>query len=490
MLRDGRRRSSAASAIGAAADRARHDARLDHPAAGAARLRRQQRVEVTRWRGLIAAGFVAVALLGVGLEVAAARRSASPLAAIVLDRRLVFVPAAASARSRARPPKPLARDASPTAGAASSSTARGRSAIGAPSCCWCSAVPVLGLRLGFSDEGNFAEDTTTRQAYDLLAEGFGPGFNGPLLLVAEVAGRRRPRRALDAVAAAVAADPGVAVVVAADPQRPAAPTPCVLDLIPTDRPAGRGHDRRSSNRLRDDVAAGRDEPAPASTSTSPARVAVNIDFTDYLGRAACPFFFAAVLTLSFLLLMVVFRSLLVPLKAVIMNLLSIGAAYGVVVAVFQWGWLQRPHRRAPAPDRAVHPDDAVRHRLRALDGLRGVPAVPGPGGVRPHRRRRTSVADGLAATAQVITAAAAIMVVVFGSFMLEDDRVAQAVRPRPGRARSSSTPPSSACCSCRPRWSCSATGTGGCRAGSTGSCPTIDVEGHIDEPDRELVTTS
>ena len=90
-------------------------------------------------------------------------------------------------------------------------------------------------------------------------------------------------------------------------------------------------------------------------------------------------FILAVVALSFLLLMVVFRSVLVPLKAAIMNLLSIGAAYGVIVAVFQWGWgkgLDRPRRHgAGEPVRA---DDHVRHPLRALDGLRGVPPVPGP----------------------------------------------------------------------------------------------------------------
>ena len=130
------------------------------------------------------------------------------------------------------------------------------------------------------------------------------------------------------------------------------------------------------------------------------------------------------LGLSFLLLMVVFRSVLVPLKAVIMNLLSIGAAYGVVVAIFQWGWGGSLLGIEGAPDRALRADDDVRHRLRPLDGLRGLPALPHPGGVPEARGdSRESVADGLAATARVITAAAAIMVVVFGSFLLESDRV-------------------------------------------------------------------
>ena len=151
-------------------------------------------------------------------------------------------------------------------------------------------------------------------------------------------------------------------------------------------------------------------------------VAVNVDFSDYLaGRL--PYFFIAVLSLSFLLLMVVFRSLLVPLKAVIMNLLSIGAAYGVVVALFQWGWLSDITGVSPAPIETWIP-----MMLFAITfGLSMDYEVFLLSRVREEWHRtgdaRTSVADGLAATAKVITAAAAIMVFVFGSFLLENDRV-------------------------------------------------------------------
>ena len=137
-----------------------------------------------------------------------------------------------------------------------------------------------------------------------------------------------------------------------------------------------------------------------------------------------PLFIGAVLVLSFLLLMAVFRSILVPLKAVVMNLLSIGAAYGVMVMVFQWGWfgslLGVARRRT---DRVVGADDAVRHRVRAVDGLRGLPALVGPGASTTRRDDNgTAVVEGLASTARVITAAAAIMVCVFGSFMIGDLR--------------------------------------------------------------------
>src|SRR3712207_2886642 len=136
-----------------------------------------------------------------------------------------------------------------------------------------------------------------------------------------------------------------------------------------------------------------------------------------------PYFFAAVLVLSFLLLMVVFRSLLVPLKAVVMNLLSVGAAYGVIVALFQWGWLGDVINVQPAP---IEPW-APMMLFAIVFGLSMDYEVFLLSRVREEWLRtgdsRTSVADGLAATAKVITAAAAIMVVVFGSFILEQDRV-------------------------------------------------------------------
>ena len=137
-----------------------------------------------------------------------------------------------------------------------------------------------------------------------------------------------------------------------------------------------------------------------------------------------PLLIGVVLMLSFLLLMAVFRSILVPLKAVIMNLLSIGAAYGVIVAIFQWGWasdLIGVDRTRT--DRRVDPDVPVRDRVRSLDGLRGLPPVTDQGGIRrAPRTTATAVADGLAATARVITAAALIMFCVFGAFVLGDDR--------------------------------------------------------------------
>ena len=281
------------------------------------------------------------------------------------------------------------------------------------------ALPVLGLRLGFSDEGNYPEDTTTRQAYDLLADGFGPGFNGPLSLATEVPSGTDPA-ALQAITDAIGADSGVAFVSDPITNDDTAPTAALWRVVPTTAP----QDAETTdlvNRLRDDVL----PVATAGTGLDVAvagSVAVGVDFTDYLS-ARLPIFFAAVLGLSFLLLMVVFRSLLVPLKAVIMNLLSIGAAYGVVVAVFQWGWGGGLLGIEGAPIEPFIP----MMLFAIVFGLSMDYEVFLLSRVREEWDRtgdsRLSVADGLASTARVITAAAAIMVVVFGSFLGESDRV-------------------------------------------------------------------
>ena len=306
-----------------------------------------------------------------------------------------------------------------TAGAGSSSAGRGRRPSSGRGTLLLLAVPAFALRLGFSDESNYAEDTTTKQAYDLLVDGFGAGFNGPLLLAAEI-----PEGAdladLDAITAAVAADPGVAFVSEPRPNDPRARR----------RRSGASSRRRGPQdeattelveRLRDDVLPPAEQEAGVEVMVT-GNTAVNVDFADYLAERL-PYFFGAVLLLSFLLLLVVFRSVLVPLKAVIMNLLSIGAAYGIVVALFQWGWLSDITGVEPAP---IEPW-APMMLFAIVFGLSMDYEVFLLSRIREEWHRsgdsRRSVADGLAATAKVITAAAAIMVVVFGSFILESDRV-------------------------------------------------------------------
>ena len=146
-----------------------------------------------------------------------------------------------------------------------------------------------------------------------------------------------------------------------------------------------------------------------------------VDFTEKIaGRML--WLILAVVLLSLVLLTVAFRSIVIAVKAAVLNLLSVGAAYGVIVAVFQWGWGSQPARHRPGPaDPGVRADADVRDRVRAVDGLRGVPAVPGARGVAPDRRRAPRVAIGIGSTARVITTAAAIMVVVFSSFVLDSD---------------------------------------------------------------------
>jgi RND superfamily putative drug exporter len=372
-------------------------------------------VERTRWRGLIAAGLAAIALLGIGLKFTPLAL-ALPLAVIVLIAGLWVKPLKQEVRRR--PQRPL-RETFAYRWSRLIQHHPWRSAIGAALVLLILAAPVLSMRLGFSDESNYAEDTTTRKAYDLLVEGFGPGFNGPMLLVAELPTGYDPAR-LDAIDSAVRGDPGVAFLSPVILNDPSAPTSGFWNLIPTTGP----QDEATTalvKRLRGDVLPPLEDSLGVGVNVT-GQVPVSQDFSDYLeGRLT--YFFVAVLALSFLLLMIVFRSLLVPLKAVIMNLLSIGAAYGIVVALFQWGWLSDITGVSPAP---IEP--WIPMMLFAITfGLSMDYEVFLLSRVREEWHRtgdaRTSVADGLAATAKVITAAAAIMVVVFGSFLFENDRV-------------------------------------------------------------------
>ena len=373
------------------------------------------RIELTRWRGLIAAGLAAIALVGVGLKFTPLTL-ALPLAVIVLIAGFFVAPLK---REVPRPaPKPL-RETPAYRWSRFIQHRPWTAAVAGALALLLLAIPVLSLRLGFSDESNYAEDTTTRQAYDLLVAGFGPGFNGPMILAARLPEDIDLAR-LDAVNRAATADPGVAFISPARPNDQAEPTAAVWHLVPTSGP----QDEATTallKRLRGQVLPRAEAEAGVDVSVT-GTVAVNNDFSNYL-EARLPFFFVAVLALSFLLLMVVFRSVLVPVKAVIMNLLSISAAYGIVVALFQWGWLSDITGVQPAP---IEPW-APMMLFAIVFGLSMDYEVFLLSRVREEWRRtgdsRTSVADGLAATAKVITAAAAIMVFVFGSFILEQDRI-------------------------------------------------------------------
>jgi RND superfamily putative drug exporter len=371
------------------------------------------RVEVTRWRGLIAAGFVALGLVGVGLKISPLMVG-FPLAAVTLIAGFAVRPLKQEVRRR--PPKPI-RETFAYRWSRFIQHNPWPAAIGGALLLLVLAIPVLGLRLGFSDEGNFAEDTTTRKAYDLLSDGFGPGFNGPFFLAARVDGPADPA-VLEAVTAAVNSDPGVAFASPAIPNGPE-PTAYLWQVTPTSSPQ-EAATTELVHRLRDDVLVD-GEAALGSEIAVTGQVPATVDFSGFLS-SRMPWFFVAVLVLSFLLLMTVFRSLLVPIKAVLMNLLSIGAAYGVMVALVQWGWLSDITGLAPGPIETFAPmmlfaivfGLSMDYEVFLLSRCKEEWTRTGDS--------HLSVANGLATTARVITAAAALMVFVFGSFMLENDR--------------------------------------------------------------------
>ena len=280
------------------------------------------------------------------------------------------------------------------------------------------AIPALGLRLGIADAGNDPTKLTTRRAYDLLSEGFGPGFNGPLLVASEV---HSPGdvAAMSRIAQAIKQTAGVEHVT---PVIPSADGKAVfLQVVPKGSPQDEST-TELVHRLRDSVI-----PANTSGSTLQAHVggqtAVGVDLADLLG-ARLPYMFLAILLLSFVLLTLVFRSLLVPLKAVIMNLLSIGASYGVIVAIFQNGWLKNLvgigkegpiEASVPMMLFAIVFGLSMDYEVFLLSRIKEEYD-------RDHGNA-TAVSHGLAKTARLITAAAAIMICVFGSFVLSDLRV-------------------------------------------------------------------
>ena len=279
-------------------------------------------------------------------------------------------------------------------------------------------IPLFGLRLGFGDAGNQPTDQTIRRAYDLMSEGFGPGANGPLLLVAETPGGPSDLQTLEGLSRQLNQTEGV--VFATEPIPNDSGDAAIIQVQPTTSPQD-NETAHLVNRLRDDVV-----PSAVAGSTADVKVggatAAVVDFSRYTADRL-PWFIGAVLVLSFLLLMVVFRSLLVPLKAVIMNLLSVGAAYGILVAVFQWGWgdsLLGVGREGPIEAWipmmlfAVIFGLSMDYEVFLLSRIREEYD-------RTHDNG-TAVANGLAVTARVITAAAAIMFFVFMSFVLGDDR--------------------------------------------------------------------
>ena len=280
------------------------------------------------------------------------------------------------------------------------------------------SVPVFSLRLGLSDAGNDAHGSTTRAAYDRLASGFGPGFNGPLQLVAEV---HSPAdgAALASLTTTLKTVPGVAAV-AAFPSKPGA-TLAIINVVPTTSPQSVETTNLITN-LRLNI-------IPRATAGTTLAVyvgggtAIFTDFADVIS-GKLPLFIGVIVGLGFLLLVLAFRSLLVPLTAAVMNLLAAGGAFGVVVAVFQWGWgAEALGLGKPGPVEAFLPVIM----LAILFGLSmdyQVFLVSRMHEEWVHTRDNTrAVTMGQATTGRVITAAAAIMIFVFGAFVLGGQRV-------------------------------------------------------------------
>jgi RND superfamily putative drug exporter len=276
------------------------------------------------------------------------------------------------------------------------------------------AAPVLALRPGIPDDGALPQSRTERQAYDLVAQGFGPGSNGPVVVAVDIA---EDPTVVGPLVAAIKADPGIATVRVRQVYPGAGVA--VLVAIPTTGPQDAAT-HATVERLRSDV-------LPRALAGRPATAHVGgqtANFADVGARVneRLPVLIAAVLTMSLLLLMLVFRSVLVPLKAVALNLLSIGAAYGVLVMVFQWGWaggLIGLESTVPIVSFipmfmfAILFGLSMDYEVFLLSRVREEYVATGD--------NRTSIVDGIASTGRVITSAALIMISVFLAFVLGED---------------------------------------------------------------------
>ena len=311
-----------------------------------------------------------------------------------------------------------------------SSSNAGRSpSVRSPSLCsMVLAIPFFSLRLGAADQRTAPADSTTRIGFELIQEHFGKGLQldpqprrqrgrrrrpGVPREGREEARDRRERRRQASVAAAAR-------------DREAR----VRRLQVGHRPAGHRDRRPRQAHSARDLIPGLVEQAPTLNIYVYGETAVTIDFSDVLA-AKMPYFFIAVVGLSFLLLMVAFRSLVIPATAAVMNLLAAAASFGVLVAIFQWGWLgELLGVGAGGPIEAFMPVLLLRDPVRALDGLPGVPRQPHPRGVGTHRRQRPLGQGRPGETGGIITAAGLIMITVFAGFALSEERVLADARHR------------------------------------------------------------
>jgi putative drug exporter of the RND superfamily len=278
-------------------------------------------------------------------------------------------------------------------------------------------APILGLRLGFPDAGNDREGTTTRAAYELVSDGFGAGANGPVTVAAELPSPRAAAAELDGLSARLDDDPNVAFTT--EPRLNQAGDAAVITVIPRTSPQDTAT-QDLIERMRDGVV-----PSALAGTAIEANVggqtAAFIDQSDATAPRL-PLFIAGVVGLSFLLLLAAFRAPVIALKAGVMNLLSVGAAYGVVAAVAEGGFVGELigiSANTPVPVFipvmmfAVLFGLSMDYEVFLLSRIREEYAATG--------ETSGAVVDGLAKTARVITAAAAIMVVVFTAFVLSPE---------------------------------------------------------------------
>ncbi|HUR02445.1 MAG TPA: MMPL family transporter [Nonomuraea sp.] len=283
------------------------------------------------------------------------------------------------------------------------------------------AIPVLDLRLGMPGEDTRAPDTTQRKAYDQLAAGFGPGFNGPLLIAVE------PRPGTDlSIAANTVRDrlgelPGVAAVT--DPNLNEAEDAAIVTVVPSTGPTA-AETTALVNRIRGSSGDAISDEANVELAVT-GSTAILIDVSDKLDRALAPYLLV-VGGLAFLLLLLVFRSILVPIKAVLGFLLSVAATFGGVVAIFQWGWLAGPLSvDSTGPIISFLPifmiglvfGLAMDYEVFLVTRMREEFVH----GADPNR----AVAVGFEQGARVVTAAAVIMISVFFGFFLAPDPILQ-----------------------------------------------------------------
>ncbi|GAA1572310.1 MMPL family transporter [Kribbella hippodromi] len=274
------------------------------------------------------------------------------------------------------------------------------------------AIPATDLKLGLPNDSTAAPDSTQRKAYDLLSEGFGPGFNGPLIVVVDAGKAASPTSAAANTAAAIRDLPDVKVV--SPPRFNPAGNTAILTVIPGSGPSS----TQTSDLVKSIRTLPRHDGAEVAVTGA---TAIGIDISDKLGSALVPYL-TLIVGLAFLLLTLVFRSLLVPLKATLGFLLSVAATFGALVAVFQWGWLSGLFgiTGQTGPVISMLPifligvvfGLAMDYQIFLVTRMREEHVH----GAAP----KAAVVDGFAHSAQVVTAAAIIMIAVFSGFILSD----------------------------------------------------------------------